>query len=588
MRWDDPELEVGSDTPLRRRYRALQSWYRENRLNARFATEGPSGRRHPVGSLLDPADVRVDRALNFLCDPQILAFVERRSVEVADEGGSAEPGRLFHNMLSSMPMAFSVAAALSDAPDANSILATQLGFGVDDVGYVTAEWCPRDPDRRIGRTAFDIAARFRDDLGARILLGVETKYTESPTDKAPAHPRWIEFSDSCGWFQPGAAEVLSRPPTNQIWRNALLAERQECLRAADRAYLAVIGLADDDELWAIVDTARSGLMPQFEDRIRPVTWELFIARLGSTSLGSFAGQFTERYLDLNQFDSEASPSKLRRATENGAPHGRRFADAPRPQPSEQAMGEQLEWGRWLPTIWRTVEDESSPVAVPVRPPPDLNDSCAWWTPCLHLMLYGLGWPSPALGIQNWLTAGRPLQDARLRTIEAIYGRHIEAVASYLWYGYAPFEELSSELGLPAVERPDPPEWIARTVTPAMSTTPNPVEGGQDPLHLSVHTLGPIAEYEPASVELVVGDLATAGPPRATLICETAVGWYRALQETGDMLPANVERQGWRIDVLIRPVGHIGLYRRSRESGRWFAGRHRWHQHGIPAYAAEDV
>ena len=38
-------------------------------------------------------------------------------------------------------------------------------------------------------------------------------------------------------------------------------------------------------------------------------------------------------------------------------------------------------------------------------------------------------------------------------------------------------------------------------------------------------------------------------------------------------------RSWHVDVLCRPVGWLGTYRRSRQSGVWFSGPHRYHQVG---------
>jgi hypothetical protein len=54
-----------------------------------------------VGSALRRGDVAANRGLNFL-GASITAYAEQRSTQVQHEGGTLEPGRLFHNMLSSI------------------------------------------------------------------------------------------------------------------------------------------------------------------------------------------------------------------------------------------------------------------------------------------------------------------------------------------------------------------------------------------------------------------------------------------------------------------------------------------------------
>jgi hypothetical protein len=66
--------------------------------------------------------------------------------------------------------------------------------------------------------------------------------------------------------------------------------------------------------------------------------------------------------------------------------------------------------------------------------------------------------------------------------------------------------------------------------------------------------------------------------RAVLMADSMIGWYRALALQGGALPALGERS-WHVDVVVRTVGWLGTYRRSRVSGLWFAGPHRFHIHG---------
>src|SRR4051794_14116507 len=58
LSWSDPRLSVASDSRRTARYRLLQSWYREQVLNARYGDfcGGGGGTRRPLGSLLDIED----------------------------------------------------------------------------------------------------------------------------------------------------------------------------------------------------------------------------------------------------------------------------------------------------------------------------------------------------------------------------------------------------------------------------------------------------------------------------------------------------------------------------------------------------
>ena len=47
---------------------------------------------------------------------------------------------------------------------------------------------------------------------------------------------------------------------------------------------------------------------------------------------------------------------------------------------------------------------------------------------------------------------------------------------------------------------------------------------------------------------------------------------------GTQLPPLGE-SSWHVDVRVRPIEFLGTYRRSRVTGLWFAGQHRYHSVG---------
>jgi hypothetical protein len=73
--------------------------------------------------------------------------------------------------------------------------------------------------------------------------------------------------------------------------------------------------------------------------------------------------------------------------------------------------------------------------------------------------------------------------------------------------------------------------------------------------------------------------AWAGPARAALVCEAYEGWYHALRTCG--LTQTRHGSSWRVDVFVKPLGWLGTYRLSRQTGVWFSGQHRWHELGWP-------
>lgn len=62
-------------------------------------------------------------------------------------------------------------------------------------------------------------------------------------------------------------------------------------------------------------------------------------------------------------------------------------------------------------------------------------------------------------------------------------------------------------------------------------------------------------------------------------------WRRDLLGLEKHLPAIGERS-WHVEVFDRQTGYLGLFRRSRETGRWFQGKHSVHVQGKGPVAEE--
>ncbi len=575
LSWDDPKLAVASDPPLRRTYRSLQSWYREHVLGADYGSTMGKIKR-PVGSLLAPEAVANDRALNFFDDRSILAYVDHRVLEVQAASGTLDEHRLHHNMLSSMPMAFSFVAALRHAEDRALIVSKLFGVDCFEVVEVFAEWTPGRPSAELlnDRTAFDAAILYRSSTGATGLIGIETKYTEPLSQRKYLKDRYVQVTSECGWFRPNAETALVASTTNQLWRNAMLAAVSERL-VVDDARVAVIGLGQDVGLWRSADALTAQMAKP--DRILPRTWESVIESLRTSSIASFAALFNERYLDTGPLYRSPEGPRLRRSTV-GAEEQRRwaFVDAPEWSRSSSETNDVVDrWAVLFPTVWRALSDPARTLAIPPAPPNDFDRTLGWWSPLIDLLVYALGWQSPARGLTRWMGAGRSLADSRLSLVEAVWGRHLDAVSEFLWRGHEHFEQdMAERLGLSTQQRPDPPPGLPQ-LTEASTAVHNPATGGSDPLHLTMHYSKPL-ERSPAGKATMNLGTSSSGPNRAVLHCASYMGWYRELHELGTELPARGETHGWRVDVMVDGIGYLGTYRRSSQTHRWFAGDHEAH------------
>ncbi len=249
-------------------------------------------------------------------------------------------------------------------------------------------------------------------------------------------------------------------------------------------------------------------------------------------------------------------------------------------------GEQVEWGIAIPWAFRALALPSNHVvmpAVPVRGD-DVFVATAYWCPLIHLLRYSLGWLQPGKGLRWWYDAGRPLDGPQLALIHDLWDNdgQLDWLAAWLWT--RPADDLSNFEGVAA-----PHVLASATAAEGVGAEvrwleeqrrlaedhggSNPLTGGSDPLHLSVHWTGPLEE--PARPAVFSSDGATR---QATLVLTSMTGWYRALADAGATLPA-LGGHSWRVQVLVPSVGSLGTYRRSWDTGIWFSSRHRIHARG---------
>lgn len=164
-----------------------------------------------------------ERGLNFT-SPEAFAAAKRRA---AERKGAVEPFRLFHNMLSSMPMCFNLFGPLA-ADMGLATTAFRSLLGSDEVGRVRElllEYAPSPPSEYLNdRTAFDAFVSYERPDRSQAFLGIETKLTEPFSQQrydTPAYRRWVERPDSA--WPKEAWSRLDHLDHNQLWRGHLLA-----------------------------------------------------------------------------------------------------------------------------------------------------------------------------------------------------------------------------------------------------------------------------------------------------------------------------------------------------------------------------
>ena len=299
LSWSDPRLSVASDSRRTARYRLLQSWYREQVLKAEYGEYCVNQGSRPLGSLLSLDDVVRRPELNFLTRNAAQYALERADI-VQASGGTIDKARLARNMLSSLPMTFSIFGELRSRPDRGlDVVRAFLDPRAIAVEVMECAWRPAI-DVLGDRSGFDAAVITLREDGTRHLIGIEVKYTEHFNRTIYNSDGYRHVHESCGWFQPGTARPLLGPATNQLWRTSLLAAAcvQHHVMGVNSASVVVMCLAEDpDAARALVGLSAALRDPHEHCRI--VSLEALVAgmREGLGPDEEWADAFSIRYLD---------------------------------------------------------------------------------------------------------------------------------------------------------------------------------------------------------------------------------------------------------------------------------------------------
>lgn len=252
-----------------------------------------------------------------------------------------------------------------------------------------------------------------------------------------------------------------------------------------------------------------------------------------------------------------------------------------PRPSLRAHGDELNWAALIPSAWAALADPDGVHLWPEFPPAG-EFAAAWFTPAMHLLTYAAGWPRLDLGASWWHGAGYPVEEPVLAVVDDMLGDRRDELMAWLLTSMTPGDlpsEIAAATGtaLPTATRPNLDTAWLTAVEQNLRAYSAYVPGDGDPLHLSHHTMAPIhGQNDDVRVTWLPGPRTNR---RGILIVDGYAGWYRTLAHLGSSLPAVPGDRSWRVDVICTPLGHLGTYRRSRLTGRWFSTRHRVHQAG---------
>jgi hypothetical protein len=235
--------------------------------------------------------------------------------------------------------------------------------------------------------------------------------------------------------------------------------------------------------------------------------------------------------------------------------------------------------RFFPALHRALADPNTADRLPrIQQCRTIGDFQAYWKTLYYLLHALMGWDRIGDGLAWWYASGRnALGDARLELVNAIWDDdgQLDYFAAHCWRGGfsgSHPEELSpAEMAMTSPWRDE--DWWRHFKRQGRRFPHDPFYCGSNPLHLDAGCCLTGTSEKPPVVWCA--DNATR---RATLVVGDFPTWRDALETFGNTLPPDSQRS-WHADVFDRWVGHLGVFRRSRVTGRWFQGKHSVHMRG---------
>ncbi len=391
---------------------------------------------------------------------------------------------------------------------------------------------------------------------------------------------------------------------NQPMRIAALARVLVARGEADRATVVLCAHDDHEAVWRRWAEAEQAIPWDSRHRAADLSASCVVAarepeerrELEDRYLLTQSGPTPARQSGMRPSLGEADIDESMTDDSTGAGHMRVVrTDPPRwlspggPAPDQDVWRElsadQAEWGFAIPQMYRVLAspDAGHEFLRAPREGDDLSVAAGYWSALLHLLTYSFGWIRPERGLLTWHLYGDPTDDVRLEMLARVWAADDMLDWFHAWTHDRPITDIADRIGeLTGFVDDDEdsittPGWADDQKDLAdHSGIPAPCgHGGWDPLHLSAHLAGPLEEPT-GDVTLVRTDRSRR---RAVLLTDSMVGWYRALCTEGADLP-DVGDRSWHVEVVVRSVGSLGVFRRSRVTGIWFSGPHRYHWIGI--------
>jgi hypothetical protein len=293
---------VGTDNAFQRRARLLQALWREERGL-------PIGERRPgvpLGSRIPVAFAR-ETGVNLLTDAARVAARREIDAMKAGSGQRIDEDRLWANLLSSQPLAFSLFANLAeDLPAASRVFGHLWPDRISAVTEISFEYSPGRSLAKYtaDRTAFDVFVKHTTPRGGRAFFGIEVKYHEALTDQPAEHrPRYDEVTAAMRCFKPEVVSALRQKPVEQIWRDHMLAGAMllDAEGGWEMGLYVFLYSRDNDACRAAVALYGNHLTTPLT--FQAVTLETLVDAIEAATGQSWIRDLRERYLAWGKIDS---------------------------------------------------------------------------------------------------------------------------------------------------------------------------------------------------------------------------------------------------------------------------------------------
>lgn len=238
-----------------------------------------------------------------------IEYAKVRCEQLAATGGLAEKDRLFRNLLSSQPLAFSIAGELRRHRDAAArVIGALAGIDIErfqplvdsthTLDGIDAEWAPPKEHHTGDRSGFDIAGHQILRSGDSHLLSIEVKYVDTFSAKKVDYDRYDEHLTALGLSR-RATDRLVAAGGSQFLRSLMLTDsvRRRGVRGEgriDHSLAVVLARSGDRQARRVVDAFQEHDLPT-----RVAFWsheDFFDACEEQSELATWARRMRRRYV----------------------------------------------------------------------------------------------------------------------------------------------------------------------------------------------------------------------------------------------------------------------------------------------------